>query len=422
MDDSSRAIIAEAGTTAVLQRPARRWFSRRRKERTFAHCENCGAPLVGPYCAQCGQHAIDYRRSLWRVLVDAADSFLNWDTKFLGTLGVLLTRPWKLTNDFNAGRRVRYVHPLRVYLLASIAFFLIAKLVHLNPADAIRFDPKDRAKLDTSLASLAADPSFTPEQRAKIEQARANVAQATGTTSPEDRERIEDAMRTLVSSSISAKRKPADRAKFNAALERAAETPAANSTPAQTPVPTPASSASPTNSAQTTPDRSPIPNKDEANSRFETWLEARVKAKIGEGGTHLQLFLETLRDNMPTMMLCCIPLFAFVLKALYIRKRRFYVEHLVYALHIHSFAYIAVVLITLLDMGAVRWAGHTAAGLTMKILATIATVQIFISIRRVYRQGWFLSTFKFFLGGVVYFLILVLAVGATAFITLLLPG
>ena len=49
-------------------------------------------------------------------------------------------------------------------------------------------------------------------------------------------------------------------------------------------------------------------------------------------------------------------------------------------------------------------------------------VQIFLSIRKVYGQGWFFTTFKFVLGGIVYFVIIVIAVGATAFITILLPG
>ena len=49
-------------------------------------------------------------------------------------------------------------------------------------------------------------------------------------------------------------------------------------------------------------------------------------------------------------------------------------------------------------------------------------VQIFLSIRRVYGQGWFFTTLKFLLGGIVYFVILVFAVAATAFVTLLLPS
>lgn len=124
------------------------------------------ARLTGTYCAQCGQHAIDYRRSLLRVAVDAADSFFNWDTKFLKSVAVLLLRPWRLTNEFNAGRRVRYVHPLRLYLLASIAFFLVVKLVNFDPASTVHLSPENRAEVDGALAKLTAEDSkLTPEPR-----------------------------------------------------------------------------------------------------------------------------------------------------------------------------------------------------------------------------------------------------------------
>src|SRR5207244_530527 len=80
---------------------------------------------------------------------------------------------------------------------------------------------------------------------------------------------------------------------------------------------------------------------------FEKWIETRAKEKIGEHGTKAQLFLMTVISNLPYMMLCCIPLFAFVLKILYIRKGVFYIDHLLYALHIHTFAYIPLMLIGL---------------------------------------------------------------------------
>lgn len=334
-EETTQFILGDAALDGLNQPPKRRRFFRRKKKDSppLTHCENCGAALTGEYCAQCGQHAIDYRRSLLRVVLDAADSFLNLETKFLKTLGVLLTRPGRLTNDFNAGRRVRYVHPLRLYLLASIAFFLLARLVHLAPSG-----PSD----------------LTPEARAAP-----------------------------------------------------SETPAAeggNATPAP-------------------PKVNPVIQFDsdmERKSVFGSWLEERVKKKIGEDGTNAQLFLETLRSHVPAMMLCCIPLFAFVLKVLYLRQRRFYVEHLVYALHIHTFAYVAVVVITLLGMGAERWLPSVQV-LLVVVLFFIVAAQVFLSIRRVYRQGWFMSTFKFLLGGITYLLVLALALGATAFVTLLLP-
>ena len=146
-------------------------------------------------------------------------------------------------------------------------------------------------------------------------------------------------------------------------------------------------------------------------------METLVKEKIGEHGEKAKLFLETLRGNIPTMMLCCIPLFALILKILYIRKRRFYVEHLIYALHIHTFAYVGVVVITLIGMGVARWSGDARA-ILCTFLGIAMFVQIFLSIRRVYRQGWFFTTFKFLVGGIAYFVILLSAIGATVYITL----
>ncbi len=72
-------------------------------------------------------------------------------------------------------------------------------------------------------------------------------------------------------------------------------------------------------------------------------------------------------------------------------------------------------------MASERWLPGLR-GLVIGILCVALFVQVFLSIRRVYGQGWFFTTFKFLLGGFAYLLILIFAVGATAFVTLLLPG
>ncbi|MFL6594520.1 MAG: hypothetical protein ACJ8HQ_03660 [Chthoniobacterales bacterium] len=149
-------------------------------------------------------------------------------------------------------------------------------------------------------------------------------------------------------------------------------------------------------------------------------MQTRIKDKVGADGTRTKLFLETLRNNIATMMLGCIPLFALVLKMLYLGKRRYYVEHLVYALHIHTFAYLGALVITLIGLGLAQWS-NTARVLVAVALSIAVFVQVLISIRRVYGQGWFFTMFKFLLGGFIYFVILVCAVGVTAFVTLLLP-
>src|SRR5260370_12958786 len=66
-----------------------------------------------------------------------------------------------------------------------------------------------------------------------------------------------------------------------------------------------------------------------SSTPFEKWIEARAKDKMGEHGTKMGLFISTLFSNLPYMMLCCIPLFAFVLKILYIRRHIFSINHLI---------------------------------------------------------------------------------------------
>jgi hypothetical protein len=375
-DEVTKLILSDTAASVLEQRSPvrRRFFGRRKTQRSpLTHCENCGMPLTGHWCAKCGQPAIDYRRSFRYIVVDLLDEFLNWDSKFFRTLGLLLVRPWKLTNDFLAGHRVRYVHPLRLYLLASILFFFAvnywAKSIHLQPG---KLTSENRAEIAAALDKQ----NLTPDQRAKVERAL-NMANM----SPE------------VAAIMAAKRK--------------------DTTQEET--------ATPQTSKETaTPliDFSPAKNP---STPFEKWVETHAKEKIGEHGTNLQLFVKTLISNLPYMMLCCIPLFALVLKLLYVRHKVFYIDHLIYALHIHSFAYLATILIILATVGLNRVASGADVGWIIALLWIAFAAQIFLSIRRVYRQGWFISVFKFFFGGFVYLIVFVAALAVTFFITLALP-
>jgi Protein of unknown function (DUF3667) len=382
MDDQAHIVAAEAAVTAVLEPPRRRLFSRRRKVQPppLPYCENCGAPMAGPFCAQCGQAAIDYRRSFRHIIVDVLDSFLNWDSKFFATIGWLIARPWHLTNQFLSGRRVRYVHPLRLYLLVSILFFFVvnywAKSIHADPS---KLSADDRADIAAELN----DPDIPPAVKARIR----GALDAKGRTQPE----------------------------------------AQTSPPPQTAVtPQPSVIASPpppVTSPSPSGDFGPMVQFDKPPSTaFERWLEQRAKEKMGEHGSKMALFIATLFSNLPYMMLCCIPLFALVLKVLYVRKRVFYIDHLVYALHIHSFAYLAIMLIVLITIGLNRSIPGAFAGWIVAALWITFAVQVFMSIRRVYRQGWFFTVFKFFLGGFVYLIVLSLALATTFFITIALPS
>jgi hypothetical protein len=89
-------------------------------------CLNCGASLSGAFCANCGQRDIPPYPSVRELVVDAAAEFSGWDGRLATSLRDLILRPGMLTREFLEGRRVRYISPLRLYLMASLVYFLLA--------------------------------------------------------------------------------------------------------------------------------------------------------------------------------------------------------------------------------------------------------------------------------------------------------
>lgn len=352
-DETTPLIFGDAAAAELGNYPGRKWLRRKRKARPpLTHCENCGTALTGPYCAQCGQPAVDYHRSFGSLLADAADAFFNFDARFFQSFGLLLFKPWRLTNEFVEGKRARHVHPLRVYLIASVIFFLV-----------INF--------------LAKDTHFQSNQ------------------SPEH---------------------------SNFSLTSTAPSPS----PLAGPSPSPPFSLGMTAAAPPTAAPSPARfdlvqfDGEENTSGFGGWLERRAKEKIGPTGDRGDLFLKALLQNLGPMVLCCIPLFALVLKILYVFKRRYYIEHLIFALHTHAFVFLSTVVI--IGLGFLLALKSTAlTAIVCTFLGTAVIVQLLIAIRRVYRQNWFATLFKFSLGSLIYVVLLSIAFGVTAMVTLVLP-
>ena len=390
-DEPAKIILGDTAISAFEGTPSRRRFGRAKDTGPpLTHCENCGAELQGHWCGQCGQPAIEYRRSFRHVVADLLNEFLNWDSKFFTTIALLILKPWRLTNEFLAGKRVRYVNPLRLYLLASILFFFAvnygAKGIHVDPS---KIGAKDRAELESDLKKT----DLPPEAREKIESF------------------LRESSPSSAASPLTNASSPAPKA--------VSPSPEINATP-----PRAEGESNEQKKEYGKINERPFVVFDEGKSTtpFERWIEARAKEKMGEHGTKMGLFIATLFRNLPYMMLCCIPLFAFVLKLLYVRRHIFYIDHLIYALHIHSFFYAAVMLIVLATIGLTRFASGAIAGWLITLLWIAFVTQIFLSIRFVYRQGWFLSIFKFLFGGFVYLMVLVFALAITFFATLVLPS
>jgi hypothetical protein len=115
------------------------------------NCRNCGAILSNQYCSVCGQRALVRIVSLWEVLRDLADELFFLESRVWKTLGPLFFRPGLLTLDYLAGRRARYVPPVRLYIVLSVIFFVVISVTDTVQIDARQADSDD-AQTQTSPA------------------------------------------------------------------------------------------------------------------------------------------------------------------------------------------------------------------------------------------------------------------------------
>ena len=110
-------------------------------------CANCETVLAGAYCHVCGQSAsVGGELSMRRFLATGAHEVSDVDSVLLRTLRTLVLRPGQLTLEYLAGRRARYYSPLKLYLLVSALYLLVA------------WQPYN--EMQGMSADLRADPSF----------------------------------------------------------------------------------------------------------------------------------------------------------------------------------------------------------------------------------------------------------------------
>lgn len=117
---------------------------------------------------------------------------------------------------------------------------------------------------------------------------------------------------------------------------------------------------------------------------------------------------------IPTVMFLLLPLFALVLKLLYVRRRRFYAEHYIFLLHVHSFVYL--IFAVLLVMRGFLW----LPGLLVVLLIGRIGFYIYLAMKRVYGQGWFRTLVKYMALGWAYVAILAFSVPAALLMSVLL--
>ncbi|MFV8781128.1 DUF3667 domain-containing protein [Microbulbifer sp. SA54] len=359
-----------------------------------ARCGNCNEPLLGSHCYACGQPAKGLVRHFPELIGDFFESVFGLDSRISRTLGPLLCKPGFLTNEYLAGRRMRYVSPVRLFVFLCLTAFFLAQfssdwrdVTTVNVTDA-----EGRIQLSGVEQNIAEATSIEEVLRLR-DQALADIEDAA-------RESTDvPGMRGVMAGFEQVVRGQAQRRirelDPTAVIDSDSQPQQRNSNPLQ------------------------IAGAPQA---INTWLEKkseRLANNIGRIQQDPNLLKDALFGAIPSALFIMLPFFALLLSVLYLLKRRLYMEHLIVALHSHAFLSLALLLaVVLFDLRA--WLAtpgtfvDTLFTLTLSALAVWVPVYLLLMQKRVYRQGWLATSVKFTILGIGYLTLLGTATTFTA--------
>lgn len=392
-------------------------------------CENCGAQLLGRFCARCGQPVANPVRHAAHALEDVFESFWHVDGRVFGTLWDLLV-PARVACSYLAGHRVRYIAPLRLFVILSVLTFFVAQVT-------IQLDPNT-----VLLRNDAADAANTAGALTAIDRA-ATVAEV---------ERLRDqALRKLAVAKADMAAIPGALMGMDAAMGKvreqaqrriqALQTADGNqhATDAAPPVVVAAEKAAASDSGIVVGDEG-----DWVFSAGKPWNEhgnplslpgapgfvnawfnhqlAKAKGNMPRIRQDPNLYKNAAIGAVPTALFVLVPVFALLLKLAYLRQRRLYMEHLVVGLYSHAFLCIALLAMFVLIgldhwlVPAVPWTGPVT-GLLKAALWVWMPLYLLLMQKRVYAQGWPMTVVKYCLLGGAYFMLVMFATVAVVLVS-----
>jgi hypothetical protein len=355
-------------------------------------CLNCGDPTPGEYCPTCGQRKAEIQVSVRTLVMDVLEDQLILDKRLPRSLKALFFKPGHLTVEHVNGRIVRYIHPFRLYLVSSLLFFLLLSFFSLRALRQGDPGPRGAPPADSVLQELASIDSAV----ARIDRQLADT-----TASPQLRATLEGTRTRLV------EERTGQQARAAEALTDSVSDPASVSETGPPPD---------TSSDPTVRTAFRVDDNLEVNTGFAA-LDSALAHQIRrltdmEPREAAETVLGTFFNSVPTMMFVLLPLFAAVLKILYVRRRRYYAEHFVFLLHVHSFVFVMATL--MLVFGG--WLG----GWLDLLLGGWILVYIYLAMKRVYGQSWLKTFWKYWTLGWMYFWIMILVLPVVLVVTLLL--
>lgn len=317
------------------------------------------------------------------------------------TLKDLILRPGFLTREYTAGRRVRYLNPIRMYVFISALFFLALYAGKEEPP-AQETAPAAgaggnifRQQFADSLRAAAKGGGAKPDSIRRVVNGEMAARLDTTVLKPD---RKESASMDFTSSGMVVLNIIEN--KYNTLREY-------DSIQALLP--------------------------DSARDRgVMSWIlrnNIRMKEKHGRSSMHLEI---NIQHTIPKIMFVLLPLFALLVGIFYSRGKYYYTQHVIFSMHFHSLYFLIFLFFSLFSL---LFAGHAAMDTTnpsrggaagwgwvtdwAEIVAVVfGFVYLVLALKNVYRQSVWLSLLKAMAISLLYFISIILAfwiVGVFAF-------
>ena len=277
-------------------------------------CRNCGVVVNRNYCPECGQDTSLHPLSVWEFFHEFVSHYVAVEGKLWKTLLLLSLQPGRLTREYLAGRRQRYIQPLRLYLTASFLFFFFSQW---HAHEHVKLPAKTAASAGTPAAGAAAPAG--------------NPAPQSSDDADEDNDPDTDVQDAAMG--------PARAGQGN------------------------------TRAKEETGVNLKLGEGELTEEHFEECLapgnhcgywKRHLAPQLVELDRHpqqaIERLLERFRHSLSYAMFAMLPVFAMLLALVYRRRPFFYGEHLVFALHLHSFWFFLGLLLILVPKGIADWA------------------------------------------------------------------
>ncbi len=346
---------------------------------TRKNCKNCWSPLAENdlFCANCGQKYRPQLPSFGELLKTAFDAIFNLDGRFFRSLKNLLI-PGRLTNYYLAGREQAYIHPLRLFLVSGalfLAFFSFLAQQQLGGTI-------DRWVQNRNVAAY--QKTFDAQLNQRIDSLRQLYP------TPEVNLMAEDLLSTL--DTLEADSMWINYLHHNKGLsfeQRELDV------------------------AITDYQLAPIDSiavMYGVEGVFNQYLVGKI-VQINRGGTQT---LKQLIGQLIWGILLAVPLLALLLKLFYIRHNKPYILHLIFSLHLHSFYFLALLLLIVSSFFG------TSLQLLNSLIFFSMPVYFVVALVRVYPQRYWKVLLKSFVISGVYLVVLVLSIVLASVVAILI--